>query len=106
RLPKRPWGWASLGVGILAIGGGVGMTALHDQPYRLGANCTGPKVDRDGDCEFLHDTKWIGTGLALAGGALVTLGIAVLLTTSKSQRKKAQIQAAVDKHLQLGAGGV
>jgi TolB-like protein len=106
RLPKRPWGWASLGIGIGAVGGGVALTFLHDRPYKLGANCTGADVDLDGHCRFLFNTKWYGMALSLAGGALVTLGVAVLITTSKNQRKKAKVEAAVQKHLQLGPGGV
>ena len=106
RLPKRPWGWASLGIGIAAVGGGVGLTFLHDQPYTAGGRCSGENVDADGDCRFLHNTKWYGMGLSLAGGALVTLGVAVLITTAKNPRKKAKAEAAVRKHLQVGAGGV
>jgi hypothetical protein len=30
----------------------------------------------------------------------------VLITTSKNSRKKAKVEAAVQKHLQLGPGGV
>jgi hypothetical protein len=105
-LPKRPWGWASLGIGIAAVGGGVALTFLHDRDFKLGGRCTGENVDADGDCRFLHNTKWYGMGLSLAGGALVTLGVAVLITTSKNPRKKAKAEAAVRKHLQVGAGGV
>jgi hypothetical protein len=106
RLPKRPWGWVSLGIGIAAVGGGIGLTFLHDRPYELGGQCTGDNIDGDGDCRYLFNTKWYGMGLSLAGGALVTLGVAVLITTSKSSRKKAETEAAVRKHLQVGAGGV
>ena len=106
RLPKRPWGWASLGVGIAAVGGGVALTFLHDRPYRLQGRCTGENVDVDGDCRFLFNTKWYGMGLSLAGGALVTLGVAVLITTAKNPRKKAEIEATARKHLQVGPGGV
>lgn len=106
RLPKRPWGWASLGVGVGAVVGGVATIVLHDLPYRLGGACTGENIDQDQDCRYLFNTKWYGLGLSLAGGALVTLGVAVLISTSKSPRKKAKIEAAAAKHLQLGAGGV
>jgi hypothetical protein len=106
RLPKRPWGWASLGVGLAAVGGGIALTFLHDRDLKLGGRCTGANVDLDGDCRFLFNTKWYGMGLSLAGGALVTLGVAVLITTAKNPRKKAKLEAAVRDHLQLGAGGV
>ena len=106
RLPKRPWGWASLGIGVLAVGGGVAMTWLHDKPYQLSGRCTGDNKDTDGDCRFLFNTKWYGMGLGLAGGALVTLGVAVLITTAKNPRKKAKIEATARRHLQVGPGGV
>jgi TolB-like protein len=106
RLPKRPWGWASLGVGIGAIGGGVALTFMHDRDYKLSGKCGGANVDADGDCKFLFNTKWYGMGLSLVGGALVTLGVAVLITTAKSPRKKAKVEAAVNKHLLVGPGGV
>jgi hypothetical protein len=106
RLPKRPWGWASLGIGVAAVGGGVAMTFLHDRDFKLGGKCTGTNVDIDGDCRLLHNTKWYGMALGLAGGALVTLGVAVLITTSKNPRKKAKAEAAVREHLQVGPGGV
>jgi hypothetical protein len=105
RLPKRPWGWASLGIGVLAVGGSVALTYMHDQPYRLGGRCTGTNIDPQKDCRFLFNTKWYGMGLGLAGGALVTLGVAVLITTAKNPRKKAKIEAAV-RHIQVGSGGV
>ncbi len=104
RLPKRPWGWASLGVGILAVGGGVALTYMHDRDFELGGRCNNP--DGDGDCPLLYNTKWYGMGLSLAGGALVTLGVAVLITTAKNPRKKAKVEAALRDHLQLGASGV
>jgi hypothetical protein len=106
RLPKRPWGFASLGIGIAAVGGGVAMTVLHDMPYKLGGACTGAQVDPDGDCQFLFNTKYYGLALSLGGAALVTLGVAILINTSKtSARKQAKVEAALD-HLQLGAGGL
>jgi hypothetical protein len=106
RLPKRPWGWASLGVGIAAVGGGVAMTVLHDMDYKLSGACTGAQIDADGDCQYLFNTKYYGLGLSLGGAALVTLGVAILINTSKkSARKQAKIEAAV-QHLQVGAGGV
>ncbi|KIG13746.1 hypothetical protein DB30_07592 [Enhygromyxa salina] len=105
RLPKRPWGFASLGVGIAAVGGGLALTYLDYRPFRLGGACEGPDVDLEGDCRHVFNTKWYGVGLGLAGGALVTLGVAILLSTAKNPRKQAKVEAAV-KHLQVGPGGV
>jgi hypothetical protein len=88
RLPKRPWGYASLGLGIAAIGGGVALTFLHDRPFKLGANCTGEDIDTKGECRFLFNTKWEGVAAGIVGGALLTLGVAVLITTAKGKTKK------------------
>jgi TolB-like protein len=105
RLPKRPWGFASLGVGVAAIGGAVALTYLDYEDFRLGGACEGENVDFEGDCRKVFNTKWYGLGLGLAGGALVTLGVTILISTAKSPRKQAKIEAAV-KHLQVGTGGV
>lgn len=105
RLPKRPWGWASLGVGIAAIGGGVALTFLHDKPFKLGANCSGDEIDTSGDCKFLFNTKWEGLAVGLVGGALLTLGIAVLVTTSKGKTKKVKGEAAM-RRMQVSPRGV
>jgi hypothetical protein len=106
RLPKRPWGWASLGVGIAAIGGGVALTFMHDKPFKLGANCTGTEIDQEGDCKFLFNTKWEGLAVGLVGGALLTLGIAVLVTTAKGKTKKVDKSTAAMRRIRVAPSGV
>ncbi|MFV8750762.1 PEGA domain-containing protein [Nannocystaceae bacterium ST9] len=103
RLPKRPWGWASLGVGIAAIGGGVALTFMHDRPYKLGGKCSGDNIDAQGDCKFLYNTKWEGLAVGLVGGALLTLGIAVLVTTAKGKGKKGE---AAMRRMKVSPSGV
>ncbi len=89
RLPKRPWGFVSLSFGIASIGVATGFAVLASRPYKVGGACEGDNVDQDGDCRRLWDTEWIVYGTALAGAALLTLGIAVLLTTSGKRGKRA-----------------
>lgn len=89
RLPKRPWGFVSLSFGIASIGVATGFAVLASRPYKVGGACEGDNVDQDGDCARLWDTEWIVYGTALAGAALLTLGIAVLLTTSGNRTKRA-----------------
>ena len=107
RLPKRPWGWASLGVGVLAVGGAFALMPLHEVPYRANGACEelGVGIDADNDCALLYDTQWFSLGLGLAGGALVTLGVAILVNTAKSPRKQAKVEAALNR-IQLGPGGI
>jgi len=88
RLPKRPWGFVSLGFGIASLGVATGFAALQSRPYKIGGSCDGDNVDAQGDCRRLWDTEWIVYGTAIAGAALLTLGIAVLLTTSGKRGKK------------------
>lgn len=107
RLPKRPWGWASLGVGIAGIGAGVALTFMHDKPFKLGSNCTGEDIDSNDECRFLYNTKWEGLAAGLVGGALLTLGVAVLITTAKTNKVKTATKAEARlKRLQVSPSGV
>jgi hypothetical protein len=97
KLPGRTFGWVSLGVGVLAMGGGGAMVWLHDRPYT--ADCAGENVDVNGECRYLWNMKWPGTATALVGGALTTLGVAILLNSPKSKRVK-----KLDDNVQVGLG--
>lgn len=87
RLPARPWGWASLAVGLAGVGTSVAFAVLDDRPYEFSDACAGDNVDLDGDCRRLWDTEYIVLGTALAGAALTTLGIAILLQKRPGKRK-------------------
>lgn len=87
RLPKRPWGFVSLGLGIAGVGVAATFAALEDKPYKVGKACDGSNMDDVGRCRKLWDTEWIVFGTSLAAATLVTLGVAVLLTSSKSRAK-------------------
>lgn len=109
RLPKRPWGWASLSLGIVGIvGAGVTAGLIHGRvPYRIGGACDendDTKFDGE-DCVFLWDTMAISLPLGIVGGALTTLGVAVLINTAKSPTKKAKLEEAASR-LQIGPGGI
>lgn len=90
RLPSRPWGYVSLGFGVAALGGGVFLTWLHDRPFKIGANCMGEDVitiDGMEQCKFLHDSKWGAAGALVAGAALTTLGVLILVDSAKRTKK-------------------
>ncbi|MBC8074054.1 MAG: PEGA domain-containing protein, partial [Deltaproteobacteria bacterium] len=89
RLPKRPWGFVSLGLGIAGVGVAATFAALDDRPYKLGNACEGGSIDERGRCKRLWDTEWIVFGTSLAAATLVTLGVAVLLTSPGRRAKKA-----------------
>lgn len=109
RLPKRPYGWASLGIGIAALAGSIGTAAaLHGRAeYRLFGACdeSDPTKFDGEDCAYLWDTMPLSLPLGIVGGALTTLGVAILLNTSKNPRKAAKAEAAA-RHLKVGPSGV
>lgn len=105
RLPKRPWGWATLGVGLVSLTGSVVVAAvLHKQgQYTLNGSC--PDPDEAGQCPLLWDTLPISLPAGIVGGALTTLGVAILLTTAKNPRKKAKLDAAAAR-IRVDGGGI
>lgn len=106
RLPARPWGWVSLGVGVAGLGTAVAFGVLDDRPYELGGKCDMP--DRDGDCPRLWNTQWIVLGTAIAGASLTTLGVAILLNSAKRRTKKSAVdtgkQEATSRRPRFGVG--
>ncbi|MCA9719423.1 MAG: PEGA domain-containing protein [Myxococcales bacterium] len=107
KLPSRPWGWVSLGFGVAALGGGVFLTWLHDQPYKVGENCTGADVitiDGMEQCKFLHDTKWAGAGVLVAGAALTTLGVVILVNSAQKTKKDKGKKTARLRRPRFGVG--
>ncbi len=98
RLPKRPWGFVSLGVGIAGVGVAAAFAALDDRPFKVGDACQGGNVDPAGRCRRLWDTDWIVFGSSLAAATLVTLGVAVLLTsTGKRARGQSKSGTKADR---------
>jgi len=114
RLPGRTWGWVSLSIGIVGLGAGIAFTTLHDREYRLRGSCTGDNVDNEDNCRFLYNTKWYGLAGTLAGAALVTLGIAILLNTRPMKKGKADKEPGKRKpkkkkaraSLEIGPGSI
>ncbi len=98
RLPSRPWGWVSLGVGVASLGAAIAFGVLGateaEYKFRGDSNRNGcfRDVDDDGNCKYVWNTEWHALGFGIAGGALTTLGIAVLLNSRA--RKKASRESA------------
>lgn len=103
RLPSRPWGWVSLGTGIAALGAAAafGYLGATEQPYKLGGdtqnNCFRNEDDQ-GNCKYVWNTEWHALGLGIAGGALTTLGIAILLNSrAKKKGGKGELEGSTAK---------
>ena len=118
RLPSRPWGWVSLGLGVASLGAAATFAVFGatEREYKFGgdtANGCFRNEDGDGDCKYVWNTEWHALGLGIAGGALTTLGIAVLLN-SRAKRgsivdkesKKETARRARRPRVGLGFGNV
>jgi hypothetical protein len=77
---------------------------LRDKPYKLGGACQGNDVDASGNCGRLWNTEFHVLGFALAGGALTTLGIAILLNTKSKRAKKRKKAKDKKASAKLGVG--
>ncbi len=91
RLPSRPWGWVSLGVGIAALGAAATFAVFGatEREYKLGGDTRRGcyrNEDMEGDCKYIWNTEWHALGLGIAGGALTTLGVAILLNSRARKR--------------------
>lgn len=110
RLPSRPWGWVSLGLGIGGVGAAIAFAVLGGKdppvPYKVGGACRGENVDADGDCRRVWNTEWHVLGFGLAGAALTTLGIAILLNTRAKPKgeRKADRKAKKKASANFGVG--
>jgi hypothetical protein len=111
RLPGRRWGFVSLGVGVVALGGAIGFGFLDEKPFKVGGNCSDAYMEGDSntdddpnnnfdyipngdmsitgspECARLWRTEPIAIPLAVVGGALLTLGIAILVNSRKKTDK-------------------
>jgi len=79
------WGWLSLGVGIGAAGAGGALLAIDEKPHQ--PSCEG-KEDENGVCPWRYNTLGAGIALTVAGAALITTGIILLVRSKKGVHKK------------------
>jgi hypothetical protein len=106
RLPSRGWGWASLGVGIAGLGAGVGLMVASTPSLapQFHPDCSGENLDDAGNCRYLWDFRWPAFAAGVAGAALLTLGIAVLVNSGKTKKQKAGKQANRPNRPNVGVG--
>jgi hypothetical protein len=80
----KSMGWASFGLGLGLVGGGVPLLVLHQRPVKN--RCDGDNVDENGLCRYRYTTLIPGAVLAGVGGALVVTGIALVAVHAKRKR--------------------
>jgi hypothetical protein len=74
-------GWGLFGAGLLTLGAGVPLLALHGRPYTR--KCSGADVDDDGDCRYRYGTAAGGGTLVGLGGAAVIAGIVLVAVATR-----------------------
>jgi hypothetical protein len=84
-IPWRPIGWASLGVGVAALGSGIALLALDEKPVAY-TRCSGADVDADGNCRFRHDTLAGGVVMTIVGVVGITAGAILVARAAKGQK--------------------
>ncbi|MBL4687443.1 MAG: hypothetical protein JKY37_22800 [Nannocystaceae bacterium] len=77
-------GWASLGVGVAAVGAGGFLLAIHNKP--VSSNCSGENVNAAGVCKFQRDTRAGGISLVAGGAVAVIAGVAIAIVARKHHR--------------------
>lgn len=88
----RLLGWTGVGVGVGALGAGVALLVIHDQP--IASDCSGVNQDADGDCKFVHKTLPGGIALAATGAAALATGVAFLVLDRK-RTKSRRVEALI-----------
>jgi len=92
-LPSRPYGYAALGLGVAGLATASVFAVLDDRELKVGGDCR-EDVDDRGNCAQLWDTDYIVLGTAIAGGALVTLGVAIIVSSSARTKTKPSAETA------------
>lgn len=81
----RSAGYAGLGLGLAAIGSGVALIAIEEQP--LANRCFGENVDSDGDCKYRYATLESGLALTIGGGVVLAGAIAMIVVGHKRKKQ-------------------
>lgn len=84
--PLRVAGWSAIGVGLAAVGVGVGFAVLDEDP--IPSRCSGANVDIEGNCKYRYDTLAGGVASAAIGGALLVTGIALVAVDRRRHRER------------------
>lgn len=93
RMRLRPWGWASLAVGVPMLAAGATFLVL-DERAAPGDRCSGGNVDPTGNCKFRYNTLTPGLVLTLTGAVLTAAAVAIVVRTRKGRPSKQAARAA------------
>ena len=77
-------GGTAVGLGVLAIGGGVGLVLMNETPQR--SRCSGQNIDIEGNCKYRYTTLGGGIAAIVVGAAVLATGIALLVVARKRGR--------------------
>ena len=92
RLPPARWGWASVASGLVLLGGGGALAWLDRRPQTFRCSETDGTKDRLGNCKYLWNTRWYAAGSLATGGALLSLGV-IILVEARTRSSAARTQA-------------
>lgn len=91
-------GWTAIGVGIAGVVTGIALIATDENPVKN--NCSGPHVDRFGNCEFRWNTLGAGVGLLVPGLLVAGAGTALVVIGRKDREGSAHAR------LRIGPGRI
>lgn len=83
----RVAGWTLFGLGLAGIGGGAGLTALHNRPHK--PSCPGGETDPNGRCPDMYDT--LGPGIGVMGAGLLVAAAGATLVAIDAKRRRAHV---------------
>ena len=92
RLPPARWGWASVASGLVLLGGGGALAWLDRRPQTFRCSEIEGTKDRLGNCKYLWNTRWYAAGSLATGGALLSLGV-IILVEARTRSSAARAQA-------------
>jgi hypothetical protein len=98
-FPYAAVGWTSLGVGLLAIGGGVFAIWLDGRAISCNAN----QHDALGHCPYVRNTRTLGATLTGIGGAAATAG-ALFLWMAADRGVERKVAGGTPAIVPLGGG--
>lgn len=79
-------GWSALGVGVAALGAGIALLVLDDNPVKK--SCSGVHVDADGDCEFRYDTLPGGIAFTIVGAVGIAAGTGLVVYARRKRGRE------------------